>query len=56
MIEEFWNFLQRLVESNQIVVDRPKGSLHPHFPGYEYPVDYGYLGGTTSSDLNSIDI
>ena len=56
MTEEFWNFLQRLVITSQIVIDRPKGSLHPSFPGYEYPVDYGYLVGTTSSDLSGVDI
>ncbi|OGO12540.1 MAG: hypothetical protein A2Y53_08940 [Chloroflexi bacterium RBG_16_47_49] len=56
MTEEFWNFLQQLVDTSQIVIDRPKGSLHPRFPGNKYPVDYGYLKGTASSDLSGVDI
>jgi inorganic pyrophosphatase len=53
---EFTDYLQRLVESCEIVIDRPKGSTHPRFPGKEYPVDYGYLDGTTSIDSGGVDI
>jgi len=53
---EFWNFLQQLVETSCLVIDRPKGSTHPRFPGKVYPVDYGYLGGTTTQDMGGVDI
>jgi len=53
---EFWDYLQRLVDSNQIVIDRPKGSRHPRFQDKTYPVDYGYLDGTTSIDSSGVDI
>lgn len=56
MNQEFLEYLQRLVDSSQIVIDRPKGSVHPRFPGKAYPVDYGYLQGTTSIDTNGVDI
>ena len=46
---EFWNALDELVSHSEIVIDRPKGSVHPRFPGFIYRVDYGYLKNTTSS-------
>lgn len=56
MRSEFWNFLQQLVETSHLVIDRPKGSTHTRFPGKLYPVDYGYLEGTTSQDMGGVDI
>ena len=56
MNHEFVDYLQQLVDTNHIVIDRPKGSMHPRFPGKEYPVDYGYLKGTTSIDSGGVDI
>jgi inorganic pyrophosphatase len=56
MSPEFKDYLQRLVESCEIVIDRPTGSTHPRFPNKEYPVDYGYLDGTTSIDSGGVDI
>ncbi len=53
---DFWSCLDELVKSCRIVVDRPKGHRHPRHPGFVYPVDYGYLEGTASSDGNGIDI
>jgi inorganic pyrophosphatase len=53
---EFWEFLDRLVESSSIVLDRPKGSLHPRYPDLVYPLDYGYLDGTTTIDGSGIDL
>ena len=29
---EFWNLLDELVHSSEIVIDRPKGSVHPRYP------------------------
>jgi inorganic pyrophosphatase len=53
---EFIGYLQQLVDTSQIVIDRPKGSSHPRFHGKEYPVDYGYLQGTSSIDSSGVDI
>ncbi len=52
----FWQFLDRLVASSALVIDRPKGSAHPHYPEVIYPLDYGYLEGTTSADGGGIDV
>jgi len=52
----FWNALDRLVAESKIVIDRPKGSQHPKYPSFIYPLDYGYLDGTTSMDGGGIDV
>lgn len=38
------------------MIDRPKGSTHPRYPDTVYPLDYGYLEGTTAADGGGIDI
>jgi len=54
--EAFWEAIDKLVSESRIVIDRPKGSQHPDFPSIIYPVDYGYLNGTTSMDGSKIDV
>lgn len=54
--EDFWNALDELVNSSEIVIDRPKGSTHPRFLNFIYQVDYGYLKNTTSMDGAGIDV
>ena len=54
--EDFWKALDELVNSSEIVIDRPKGSAHPKFPDFIYRVDYGYLKDTTSMDGAGIDV
>ncbi|MCX6091905.1 MAG: inorganic pyrophosphatase [Candidatus Bipolaricaulota bacterium] len=51
-----WEALDRLVASSRVVIDRPAGSRHPRFPEVVYPLDYGYLAGTTAADGNAIDV
>jgi F420 biosynthesis protein FbiB-like protein len=53
---EFWDYLDRLVKDNRIVIDRPKGSAHPRYPELVYPLDYGFLEGTTTIDRGGIDV
>ena len=52
----FWAALEQLVQESEIVIDRPKGSAHPRFPDFIYPVDYGYLADTTAMDGGGIDV
>ena len=54
--ESFWGFLDHLVASNQLIVDRAKNSHHPHYPEIIYPLDYGYLEKTGSVDGGGIDV
>ncbi|MBQ4425279.1 MAG: inorganic pyrophosphatase [Lachnospiraceae bacterium] len=53
---DFWNALDELVSTSEIVIDRPRGSAHPRFPGFIYKVDYGYLKDTASMDGAGIDV
>jgi inorganic pyrophosphatase len=53
---DFWEYLDRLVTGSRIVIDRPKGSTHPRYPTVVYPVDYGYLEHTFTSDGGGIDV
>ena len=55
-MSEFWTHLDRLVATSEIVVDRPAGSHHPRYPEIVYPLDYGYLTGTSGGDGNEIDV
>ena len=53
---EFWLMLDELLAKYKIVIDRPKGSKHPKYQDYIYPLDYGFLEGTSSSDGAGIDV
>ena len=52
----FWNAVDELVNSSEIVIDRPKGTSHPKYPDFIYRVDYGYLKDTLSMDGAGIDV
>jgi len=56
MQASFWTHLEALVASSEIVIDRPSGSSHPRYPSIVYPLDYGYLEGTSGGDGNEIDV
>ena len=53
---DFWTRLDKLIASHDIFLDRPKGSSHPVIPEIIYPLDYGYLVGTSGGDGNEIDV
>ena len=52
----FWSALDKLVSESKIIIDRPKGSHHPKYSNFMYPVDYGYLENTSSMDGDGIDV
>ena len=53
---EFWHALDKLLLNSKLIIDRPKGRMHPRFKNLVYPVDYGYLEGTSSMDGGGIDV
>jgi len=53
---DFWQALDVLVAEHELVIDRPAGSAHPRYPSFVYPLDYGFLKGTSSSDGGGIDV
>ena len=54
--KDFWKAVDALVSSGEIVIDRPKGSVHPRFPSIKYEVNYGYIENTSSMDGGGIDV
>jgi inorganic pyrophosphatase len=52
----FWDYLEKLVQENEIIIDRPKGTKHPKYEHMVYVVDYGYIKNTKSMDNGCIDI
>ncbi len=52
----FWTHLDQLLQSSDIVIDRPKGSRHPRTPAIISPFDYGYLAGTNAGDGDGVDV
>ncbi len=53
---KFWESFDLLVKASEIFIDRPKETAHPRFSNIIYPLDYGYLKGTTAGDGDGIDI
>lgn len=56
MSSDFWRGLDELVQACPLKIDRPKGTPHPRYPDFLYPLDYGYLEGTTAGDGAGIDV
>ena len=52
----FWYAMANLLNTNAVIIDRPKGSSHPRYREVTYPLDYGYLENTISSDGGGIDV
>src|SRR5437773_447753 len=52
----YWQGMLELIETNKIILDRPKGTRHPRYPELIYPLDYGYVENTTASDGDGIDV
>jgi inorganic pyrophosphatase len=52
----FWHTLAELAASAEVVVDRPRNSRHPKFETFVYPLDYGYLEGTSGGDGAGVDV
>lgn len=54
--DDFWQALDELVAGCELVIDRPRGSVHPRYPDMRYEVDYGYLSGTRAMDGGGVDV
>ncbi|WP_331497086.1 hypothetical protein [Romboutsia ilealis] len=54
--EEYWEMLEGFVATHEIVIDRPKGTIHLRYSNMLYKIDYGYIKNTISMDNEGIDI
>ena len=51
-----WAGWEALIAQHGITIDRPYRSRHPDFPEIIYPMDYGYVNDTLSTDGHEVDI
>lgn len=51
----FWQKLDTIYLASEIIIDKPKGFVHPLYANLIYPVDYGYLNDTLAID-NGISV
>lgn len=51
-----WDGWAALIERNGITIDRPAQSPHPRYPEIIYPLDYGYVNDTCSTDGEALDV
>lgn len=56
MENRFWARLDELIESSEIVINRPKGTRHPRYPDLIFPLDYGYLKDTCGGEGDEVDV
>lgn len=56
LTDAVWASLRGLVRSSGVQIDRPKGSRHPRFGDFVYPLDYGFLVDTVAGDGGGIDV
>jgi len=47
---------EALIKLKGVTIERTKHSEHPSYPDIIYPIDYGYVNGTFSSDGEEVDI
>lgn len=52
----FWQALDELVASSEVKIDRPAGSRHPRSTQVIYPLDYGFLTGTSGGEGDEVDV
>ena len=51
-----WRAWEAVIDECGITIDRARGSRHPVHPSIIYPIDYGYVNGTSSTDGHELDI
>ncbi|MDE2732692.1 MAG: hypothetical protein OXM02_11005 [Bacteroidota bacterium] len=51
-----WHQWEVLIASHGIELDRPAQSAHPQYPEIIYPLNYGFVRNTISSDHQEVDV
>lgn len=51
-----WTEWARIIEQQGITIERPRITAHPDYPSVIYPLDYGFVNETQSSDGEPLDV
>ena len=51
-----WAAWDRCLAERGVTIDRPARTAHPDYPSVIYPLDYGFIPGTTSTDGEPVDV
>jgi inorganic pyrophosphatase len=51
-----WAKWERLISERGVEIDRMAGSDHPRYPGWTYPLDYGFIPDTVGGDGREVDV
>jgi len=51
-----WAAWEALIRQHGLTIDRPAQTVHPTWRSIVYPMDYGYINGTLSTDGEGVDV
>jgi inorganic pyrophosphatase len=51
-----WDAWTRCIETHGITIERPRTTAHPDYPSVIYPLDYGRVNDTLSTDGEPLDV
>jgi inorganic pyrophosphatase len=51
-----WDAWAQCITQNGLTIERPRTTAHPDYPSVVYPLDYGYVEGTLSTDGEPLDV
>ena len=52
----FWQKIDTLYLSSNLVISRHKGETHPNFKNLIYPVEYGHLKDTLGTNMEGLSV
>lgn len=52
----FWESLDQLIASSDVILDRTSGSIHPGFPELVNPLSHGFLAEPNAAENESINV
>ncbi|MFB6272906.1 MAG: inorganic diphosphatase [Salinibacter sp.] len=51
-----WNAWAQCIASNGVTIERPRTTAHPDYSSVIYPLDYGFVNDTQSTDGEPLDV